>query len=510
MTRRILRSTSLAALSALVTAPLFSPAFADVTADEVWQNWKVLGASYGQTYTTGSESRSGDTLTITDLTMDMAGGDIKITGTIPQVVFRETGDGRVEITMSNDYLLTMQSKNGMDKDLSNTIKIGQNGLIMTASGTPAAISYDMMADSVAVNLADFMVDGKPRDMEVDVNLSKMSTNYQVTPGDMTGINSTFAAQGLSFRMLGQNEDGEGKFDMSGQMNNLAGASAGAIPKAMEKGDLGAMLAQGFTTDGSGTYDSGSFTLAATDPDGSTTNIDSTSKGGSLNVSLDKDRIAYGLNGKGVAMKMSGSSIPFPELTAAYDEAAFSLLLPISKGEEPKDFAINAKLQGLTVSEMIWAMFDPGATLPRDPATLDIALKGKAKPLVNLLDADKVAMMGEKPPFEVSVLDIDALQLSLAGAEFKGNGALAFDYSQPPALGGVVPMPTGKINLSLTGANTLLGKLQTLGLVDQEITMTFGMMAGMLAKPGPTPDSLVSEVEILEGGKILSNGNPLPF
>jgi hypothetical protein len=75
---------------------------------------------------------------------------------------------------------------------------------------------------------------------------------------------------------------------------------------------------------------------------------------------------------------------------------------------------------------------------------------------------------------------------------------------------VAPMPTGKVNLSLTGANTLLGKLQALGMVDQQITMTFGMMAGMLAKPGPTPDSYAAEVEITKDGKILSNGNPLPF
>jgi hypothetical protein len=67
-----------------------------------------------------------------------------------------------------------------------------------------------------------------------------------------------------------------------------------------------------------------------------------------------------------------------------------------------------------------------------------------------------------------------------------------------------------LNLSLTGANTLLGQLQTLGLVDPQITMTFGMFVGMLAKPGPTPDSYITELEFKEGGQILSNGNPLPF
>lgn len=506
MTPRILMTTSFAALTAFLAVP----AFADVTADEVWQNWQALGASYGQTYTTGSESRSGDTLTITDLTMDMSSGDSKVIGTIPQVAFREIGDGRVEVTMSNEYLMKMESKDGRGKALSNSVNIGQNGLVMTASGTPDAINYDIAAESIVVNLLDFVVDGKPREMDVDLNLSKLAATYQVAPGDMTSVNSTFAAQGLSFQLIGENDDGKGKFEATGQMNNIAGASAGAMPKAMATGNLGTMLSQGFASDGSFTYDSGNFTLAATDPNGATTNIDSASQGGSLNVSLDKERIAYGVNGKGVTLKASGSSIPFPELTAAYQDAAFSLLLPIAQGVEAKDFAINIKLQGLTVSDMLWGMIDPGASLPRDPATLNVSLKGKAKPLVDLLAAEKNVMMGQKPPFELNALDIDALQLTLAGAEFKGDGALMFDNKKPPMLGGVAPMPTGKLNLSLTGANTLLGKLQALGLVDQQITMTFGMMSGMLAKPGPTPDSLVSEVEFKEGGQILTNGNPLPF
>ena len=506
MTQRILVTPSLAVLSALLATPLL----ADVTADDVWQNWQTLGAAYGQAYTTGSETRAGDTLTITDLSMDMSSGDSKVIGTIPQVAFRETGDGRVEVTMSDAYQMTMQSKNGIGKDLSNAVSINQTGLTMLASGTPAAINYDIAADTIIVKLMDFMVDGKAKEMGVDLNLSKLAATYQIAPGERTGVTSTFAAQGLTFQAKGQNEGGQGSFDAKGQMNNIAGASAGSIPKAMAKGDLAAMLAKGFTTDGSFTYDSGNLAIVATDPKGSVLNIDSTSQGGNLNVSMDSARIAYGVNGKNVAIKATGSSIPFPELSAAYEDAAFSLLLPIAKGDAPKDFAINAKLQGLTVSDVLWGMIDPGATLPRDPATLNIALKGKAKPLVDLLGAEKMAMMGQKPPFEVSALDVEALQLTVAGAEFKGNGALAFDNTQPPVLGGVAPMPTGKLNLSLTGVNTLLGKLQALGLIDQQVPMTFGMMAGMLAKPGPTPDSFVSEVEFKEGGQILSNGNPLPF
>jgi hypothetical protein len=503
MSKHILITTSFAALTAFSV-----PAFADVTADQVWQNWKDLSKSYGQTYTAGSESRSGDTLILTDLAFEMPNEHGKVSALIPQVAFRETGDGRVEVTMSDSYTLKSQNKNALDKDLSSTITIDQNGLKITASGDPAAINYDIVGDMVSATMAGFMVDGKAQDMTIGVNLTKLTATYAVAPADLTAVNSTFSAQTLAFNAAGDDPENGGKFDVKGQMNNLAGASTGALPKAMASGDLGAMLAQGFTTDASFTYDSGNFTLGSTDPEGTTTNIDSTSKGGNLNVSLDSQRISYGGGGKNVALKLTGTAIPFPEVTAAYDAAEFNLLVPIAKSDEPKDFALKTKLQGLTVSDMIWNMFDPGASLPRDPATLDISLKGKAKPLVDMLTADTSAM--EAPPYEMSALDVETVQLTLGGAEFIGNGALAFDNSKPPMLGGVAPMPTGKLNLSLTGANTLLGKLQALGLIDQQVTMTFGMMAGMLAKPGPTPDSFLAEVEFKEDGKITSNGNQLPF
>lgn len=506
MPPRISATTSFAALSAFLAAP----AFADVTAEAVWENWKILGASYGQTYTAGSESRSGDTLTLTDLALEMKNGDAKVEGTIPQVAFRETGDGQVEITMSNEFLMKMEGKDGKGEAMSNSINIGQNGLVMTASGDPGAISYDIKAGSIVVNALDFVVDGEPKDMDVDITLAKLAANYQVVPGDMIGLTSTFAAQSLSFQALGKTDDNKGGFEAAGQMNNIAGASAGAMPKAMVAGNLGPMLAAGFTSDGSFTFDNGNFTLAATDEKGGTTNVESTSQGGSLNFSMDKNRIAYGATANKVTMKAAGSAIPLPDLSVAYDAAAFSLLMPIAKSDEARDFAIQTKLEGLTVSDMIWGMIDPSATLPRDAATLNISLRGKVKPLVDLLSTDKMTIMGQTPPFELTALDVETLHLSGAGAEFKGDGALVFDNTKPPLLGGVAPMPTGKLNLSLTGANTLLGKLQALGLVDPQMAMTFGMISGMLAKPGPSPDSLVSEVEFQDGGKILTNGNPLPF
>ena len=50
-------------------------------------------------------------------------------------------------------------------------------------------------------------------------------------------------------------------------------------------------------------------------------------------------------------------------------------MPVSKSDAPQDFAFLTKVVDLTVSEDIWGLFDPGASLSRDPATFILDTKG---------------------------------------------------------------------------------------------------------------------------------------
>jgi len=54
----------------LLAALLISTAaHAELTADQVWTNWKAVSAASGQTVTAASEAREGDTLAIKGLTI---------------------------------------------------------------------------------------------------------------------------------------------------------------------------------------------------------------------------------------------------------------------------------------------------------------------------------------------------------------------------------------------------------------------------------------------------------
>ncbi|MCE8421699.1 DUF2125 domain-containing protein, partial [Rhodovulum sulfidophilum] len=160
---------------------------------------------------------------------------------------------------------------------------------------------------------------------------------------------------------------------------------------------------------------------------------------------------------------------FPQFNMSYAEAAFQLLTPVTTSEAAQDFRLLTRLVNFKVSDEIWAMFDPQAQLPRDPATLVLDAKGKARLDIDLLDPKQVETLGEKAPGQIEALDLDQLQLTIAGADLTGDGSLTFDNSDTTTFGGV-PAPTGQIDLKLVGGNALIDKLVSIGIVPQDQAM----------------------------------------
>lgn len=164
------------------------------------------------------------------------------------------------------------------------------------------------------------------------------------------------------------------------------------------------------------------------------------------------------------------------------------------------------LQNFEMSDILWSMFDPSSILPRDPATLLVDLAGKATGLANFFDPQVMAVAeatGELP-VQIDALDVNALELSLVGASLTGTGDFTFDNTGQTAFGGM-PKPTGELNLSLSGGNALIDKLSQMGLIGPQEAGGARMMMGLLAVPGPAPDTLNSKIEINDQGHIMANG-----
>ena len=189
-----------------------------------------------------------------------------------------------------------------------------------------------------------------------------------------------------------------------------------------------------------------------------------------------------------------------------DGTALNLEMPLAMTEAAQPFTVQLGIEGLTVGDGLWNLFDPAGVLPRDPAALVIAMSGAMRWLVDITDPT----LGDvDEPAEVTRLDVGQILLSAAGAEITAEGGFSFDYSDRSRFDGM-PRPEGGLSIVLTGANQLLDRLVQMGLLQPEEAMTARMMSGMLLRPGDGPDTLVSEIAVTPSGQVTANGAPLPF
>jgi len=482
---------------------------ADLTADQVWQNWQAIGSATGQTFVPGSVDRSGDVLTLSDVAVAVVSSEVQMTGVISRIELRENGDGTVSVITPERYDLQLDMTPEKGKPGSMALVLEQAGVSLVARGTPEALSYDYSAERLSATGENMVIDGEASDARWSLVMDGFTQTYDVAPGALMGLTLTSAVRSLDFTGSGTTSGKDASAVAANvRLTGIAAATDALLPPGPVEGAdaMRDLIAAGGRADFSMTYDASTLRMETRDADGVPGLVNSTSDGGHFKTSFDADRLIYGFGAKAMQVQASGGAM-MPPAAFAMEEVDLSIRAPLKQADAAQDFALGLRLRGLDVPAELWSMIDPAASLPREPATLVLDLSGKLRPLVDPLDPVGAALQG--PPVELHALDVNDVQLSVAGAEFKGTGAMTFDNSQPPMLGGVAPIPQGKLNLSLTGATTLLGKLMELGLLDESAAMGFGMATAMLARPGEGPDSFVSEIESRPDG-IFANGQPLPF
>ncbi|MDP3339430.1 DUF2125 domain-containing protein [Frigidibacter sp.] len=474
---------------------------ADVTAAEVWQSWQDYYADMGYTVTAGSEDASGGTLTLRDVTATTTTPEASGSVTIAEVVMVERG-GAVEITMSPEVPFDMTTVvEGETTEMS--MLFSQPEMVMTVSGTPEEMKYDFTAPSLSMTITEMVVNGAPVEMTMDLTASDVTgTSVMATAGD-TIATQQFASPEMTFTVSAVDPEAGGTFSMDGSMTDLAGTGSMTLPEGVDMNDMAAALAAGLTIDGSFSYGAGAYSMDVVDAT-DTMNIEAAGMGGSFDVAMNAEALRYGAEGTGATMALTGSQIPFP-VNIALAESAFSLLMPVSQSDTPAPFAFETRLVDLTVNDEVWAMFDPMAQLPRDPATLILDISGAARMLVDIFDPTSAT--DDAVPGELHALDLNELKLTFGGADLTGDGAFTFDNTDMVTYDGF-PKPLGSVSLKLLGGNGLLDKLIAMGIVPEEQAMGVRMMAGLFANAGPGPDELNSTIEVREDGGLYANGQRL--
>lgn len=503
MSRPLSRKLFTSAAVGAITAFSASTALADLTADDVWQQWRGYMERVGYEVTTGSADTSGGTLTVQDLVLSMDVEGMSVEMTMPEMTFRENGDGTVDIAFPANMPFDMQMEEDGEKVVM-AMTISHENLGMTASGDPENTTYDLAADMFGLSLDSVQAEGETYEDVASATMEGVSGQYALTAGEVMGYLSDLTADSLSYSVDFEEADGAVKLD--GTLTQLASKSSGAMPNEGDPEDMASFLAAGFSADATMGFTSSTYALEGTG-EGETFAMQGQSGAGEVDFTFSESGIGYGGALKDLVLAISGSEIPLPSIDVSMGEYGFNLLMPVSKSDTPEAFATAIRLVDFSVSDMIWGMFDPAGVLPRDPATIEIDVSGKANWSVDIFDPDAEEAMTDDLPGELHELMLNALTVKLAGADLSGTGAFTFDNADRQTFPGM-PRPEGEVNLTLAGANALLDKLGQMGLLPQEQLMGARMMLGLFARPGDGEDTLVSTITVDENGGVFANGQQL--
>lgn len=480
-------------------------AFAQVTAQQVWDDWKSNMGMYGENgVTIGSEGYANGVLTVTDLGFSMTDNGATASGNLAQLVLTEQADGTVAVTMSDTYPLHIEGTDEEGQPFAVDLMMTQAGMTMNVSGAPGNLTYQMAAPRITVELDQMTEAGTPVPAEIVIGMNNVAGGYTSTGTDLKTLDYDMTVESVDVKATGA-EDGA-SFTLNGALAAMAVQMMMTVPTTGMDGEGANPFAAGLDVDGTYTFGAGNFTFNATE-DGAATDGTMTMTGGNVAFAIDHAALDYSFDLQGLASSVTSAELPFP-VTFGINDLGFRLAMPMSPTDAPADFAGRLSLAGLTVNEEIWAMIDPGAVIPRDPATVTVDVTGTATMLVDLTDPaiSEGGMAETQAPGELNSLNINDVTLAIGGADAHATGALTFDNTDLATYGGM-PKPVGSVDIALNGVNGLIDKLVQIGIVPEEQVMGVRMMMGMFSVP-VGDDQLTSKIEFTADGHLMANGQML--
>lgn len=488
---------------------------ADISPDDAWQSWKDYMTSFGYEIS-ATEEMSGGTLIVSDIEMriDVPEEAMDVSLTLGDIAFVDRGDGSVAVQLPSSLPMRVEvtGPDAVEMD----VAIDTVGFEMTISGDPDNSVSAYSANSMSMALVDVTVDGAAlsalgegapiRDMSF--TMTDLAGETKTLVGALRQMEQMITTGTWTYTVdIVDPDNAQGSILINGGGESLRMFGDLSVPEGIDINDMSAAMAAGLSIEGGYEFGPGSMQFRF-DEGGSVTEGRTTSAGGDLGIIMDASQLVYRGGSKDLTFEMSGADIPFP-LAMDMARSGFELKMPVMKGDAPQAFGLELLFQDFTMSEFIWALFDPAAQLPRDPATIALDLSGMASLFIDLLDPVQMSALDPDGmvPGEVNSLSLDTLTLSAAGARLTGSGAFEIDNDDTATYDGF-PKPVGTISLNLTGANALLDNLVALGFLPEDQAMGARMMMGLFAVAGEGADELNSVIEFTEGGQVLANGQRL--
>ncbi|MBD9526634.1 DUF2125 domain-containing protein [Paracoccus sp. PAR01] len=530
--------------SALALTAMTAPALADVTPEQVWQSWIDYYESVGYSVAEGSRDKAGSTLTVHDVLIAGGADTGRMSMKLPQVVLTDDGNGKVSTVFAEELSVNLEGEEpeGSNYAIPMTVRIPGNRI--TTSGAPEDMTHEFDYPTIDLTTTTITTEGTQTPLPMNFALTNSTGTFHVVSGTPNKYDYAMNTEALTFNG-DVTDDQDGKVKFAGSLDGLKSQGSMSAPgdfTNMEE-EMDAALKAGLAMDGN--FEAGAvnatFDYSGMDENGQPSTGTGTYQGKGFDAafSLSQDGMGYRVGSKAMDFSLTSPQIPFP-VSYAIESGSMDLKLPVSQREEAQPFSFAYALTGVTMAEDIWKMFDPQASLPRTPASLELDLSGLMKVTRDLFampeadetvpadDTDSATAEGVAPDapaddaqaeaetdamddevaaepsgFEPVEMRINKFALDLLGAKANATGELkATD-------GGSLEAPIGQIHAEYEGVNTLVDTLGSIGLIPQDQMMGVRMMLAMFAKPveGST-DKMATDLEFKEGGAIFANGQQI--
>lgn len=499
------------AASAIACSLLATTASADLSPAEVWADWRAYLEGMGHTVT-ATEERAGDRLSVSDIAVRIdAGPDQQaVTVSVGPLQFIQAADGNVEIAMPASLPITIEMTAAPTRRPARIeMSYTQSGQNFLASGDPDAMIFDYTADSFGLSLDAITVGDATYEADNARFLlsgNALQSRTGVGLGETRSYEQTLQLGSLSYDVFFKDPAQAEALQMTSTLQNVSFEGSTEVPAGdiTQAEGLSPLFAAGLAFNGTLTTSNTETQTQVTSTDG-TSKIKTGSQGTTLAMVMGQDGVRYDVEALQVQIGAQLAGLPLP-LFAEMARSGMSLSSPVRKSDTPQDFALSFDMTGFTMSDVIWALFDPSGQLPRDPATIAVDLSGKAKMLFDLFDPTSVEAIAASGtgPGELNALKLNRLEVDAIGAKVNVQGDLTFDNTDKVTLPGF-PKPVGEIDIDIAGANSLMDKLAAIGLLPAQQVTGARLMLGLFSVPGSTPDTLSSKIEFNEAGQILANG-----
>ncbi|WP_424972315.1 hypothetical protein [Dinoroseobacter sp. S76] len=482
-------SATLAKATAIAVA-LSPTAGWSLTADEVWSRMQEIAQSTGADLNSVSREAGPDTLTLNRVVMSSEPRPNAPTKMYMEyMILTEQDDGSVRVYLPESFEVQATEHGIPDVDIF-AMRFTLKDLYMIASGDDDALIMSYTAER-----ADLLVGTTGSNQEVP-EISGFAEGLDVTTTFSPGISDTSGtAERANLSVEVRDPATLTTMDLLMEFSGIDAASKSPLVNAtnftaenLEEIEFESVF--GYQSVSIGVDSSIPDALGAFAMEGGAGRTQLSFSDGILQLDSVGSELFFDL-------RMVG--FPFPFAWSA-QEAGIGFAFPVNLPEGSYPYSFTQTLKDLELSPSIWGLFDPNAALPQDPAQLRIDLDGMlavGAPVLGDLSQGIQTMVPE-------TLAINALDLELAGASLAGTGALEFDDSIPP-MGPDMPGMAGNISLNMAGLGDLIQRLGSMGLFEPEILIGARAMLGVLARPGPEPDTLESELEFTPDGGVIANG-----